>query len=300
MENQTNKTMAIEVAQINELKVLRKTDIGFILVDPNDEESEVFLHNNETDNKDINVDDMVSVFIYIDHKKREAATLKTPLLTKDEYGLLEVVDVLPKLGVFLNLGIGKDVLLSVKELPLNFNHWPQKGDMMYVQLTYFTQMLAKLIDIDTYINPHTENLIKTSQDGYVVKVVNSGSFVILEKTKDLVFIKRVEMRDRVRLGELLNLTITFKTKLGYQATLIKQKEDMIDFDAEMILEYLKRNEGTMPFTADTDSETIMRSFKLSRKAFKRALGSLYRNRLIYFENNQTYINEENDKNKEED
>lgn len=292
MENQVNKNMAIEVAKINKLKVLRKTDIGYILSSINNEDEQVFMHNNDTNDQKLNIGDNVDAFIYIDSKKREAATLKTPFITKDEYGLLEVVDVLPKLGVFLNLGVGKDVLLSVKELPLNFNYWPERGDFVLIKLTYHTQMLAKLIDLDEYDNPNSPDLVKTEQEGYVAKIVNTGVFIVLKDTKDLVFIKKAEMRQRVRLGQLLEMMITYKTRLGYQATLVKQKEEMIDEDAKIIIDYLKRNDGVMPFTANTDSDTIIRSFKLSRKAFKRALGYLYRERIVYFEENETFLNKE--------
>lgn len=288
--------MAIKIGEMNNLIVERKTDIGYILVDQENEE--VFLHQNETNEQELNAGDNITAFIYLDSKRRPAATLVKPKIVKDEYGLLKVVEVVPNLGVFLDLGISKDLLLSSKILPHNYNLWPKVNDYVFVQLTYGTQMLAKLIEIDEYPNPKSEGLVKQEKDGYVVKLVATGAFVILADTKELVFVKKDEMREQVRLGQLLNLNITYETRLGYQASLIKQKEVMIDVDRETILSYLKRNDGVMPFTASTDSETIMRAFKLSRKAFKRALGALYRDRLVYFENEQTYLTDNEDDNNE--
>src|SRR5690554_3858567 len=138
--------MAIKIGEMNNLIVERKTDIGYILVDQENEE--VFLHQNETNEQELNAGDNITAFIYLDSKRRPAATLVKPKIVKDEYGLLKVVEVVPNLGVSLDLGISKYLLLSSKVLPHNYNLWPKVNDYVFVQLTYGTQMLAKLIEID--------------------------------------------------------------------------------------------------------------------------------------------------------
>ena len=79
---------------------------------------EVFLHFNESLKKDLSVNDEVDAFLYFDQKGRVAATLLTPLITLDQPAILEVVSINAHLGVFLDMGIHKDLLLSKDDLPL--------------------------------------------------------------------------------------------------------------------------------------------------------------------------------------
>jgi predicted RNA-binding protein (virulence factor B family) len=72
-------------------------------------------------------------------------------------------------------------------------------------------------------------------------------------------------------------------------SLNKVKEEMVESDEKIILDYLKANGGKMPFTAKTTAEEIEEVFHMSRKAFKRALGDLYKKREVYFDENSTYI-----------
>ena len=60
-------------------------------------------------------------------------------------------------------------------------------------------------------------------------------------------------------------------------------------DEKIIMNYLKQNQGTIPYTAKTSAETVEEVFHMSRKAFKRALGDLYKKRKIYFDEENTYI-----------
>ena len=101
------------IGEINQLKVIRKTEIGYLL-DGNNEE--IFLHFNDSNYKDLKQGEIVDAFLYFDNKRRLAATLKTPLITKSSPSILEVVDKNDRLGLFLNMGI--NLLLS----HLHFTH----------------------------------------------------------------------------------------------------------------------------------------------------------------------------------
>ena len=72
-------------------------------------------------------------------------------------------------------------------------------------------------------------------------------------------------------------------------SLNKVKEELVESDEKLILDYLKKNNGKMPYTAKTNAEEIEEVFHMSRKAFKRALGDLYKKREIYFDEENTYI-----------
>src|SRR5690625_1070937 len=99
---------------VQSLPVLRKIDTGYVL---NDEDYEVLLHNNETEGE-LNVGDVVEVFLYNDRNNQIVATTKIPSVQMDTYGWAVVVEVVPKLGVFVHVGINKDMLVSIDDLPI--------------------------------------------------------------------------------------------------------------------------------------------------------------------------------------
>ncbi|NLK13111.1 MAG: RNA-binding protein, partial [Candidatus Phytoplasma sp.] len=100
------------------------------------------------------------------------------------------------------------------------------------------------------------------------------------------------LRKKYRLGEAVNFKISYQSPIGYEGSLIANKEVVRYDDAEMILEYLRNHNNKMPYTADTNSEVIQEVFNLSRKAFKRALGYLYKERLIEFIDDETILKED--------
>src|SRR5690606_38735257 len=86
---------------------------------------------------------MVDAFLYFDAKGRLAATLAKPFVEIDRPGVLRVVSVNPGLGVFMDLGISKDVLLSKDFLPANPSEWPAVGDELMIELILKTKLFAR-------------------------------------------------------------------------------------------------------------------------------------------------------------
>ncbi|VEU82740.1 S1-like domain-containing RNA-binding protein [Acholeplasma hippikon] len=277
--------MALEVGKINLLQVVRKTDIAYLL--KNKENEEVFLHINESDHQKLVPNQIVEAFLYYDAKGRLAATLHEPKITLGNPGLLEVVSVKPGLGVFLDLGISKDVLLSKDDLGDDESLWPQVGEKLYVDLKVKTKMTARLIPYNE-IRVITGNLeIGKEYDGFVQVIGKIGYFIYTEEG-NLVLVKKSNTRQTFRLGEAVKVKVTFETKSGYEGTLGQFKEVVRVDDSKMIMDFLEKT-GEMPYTADTDSETITQVFGLSRKAFKRALGLLYKQRKVEFRDGKTYL-----------
>ena len=85
------------------------------------------------------------------------------------------------------------------------------------------------------------------------------------------------------------VTITKNVDGECYGTLNSRKEQMIDPDKEIILKYLEDHHGRMNLTAKSSSEEIEKVFKMSRKAFKRALGALYKERKVEFDEVRTYL-----------
>ena len=134
--------MILAMGEINHLEVLRETDFSYIL---GDLEQEVFLHKNQVEGE-IEVGERIEVFLYFDNQKRITATMRKPLVDQDNPAFLEVIDVNYHLGVFLNVGLIKDLLLSRDDLSFIRNEWPRKGDKIFVKMKASrNQLSAKII-----------------------------------------------------------------------------------------------------------------------------------------------------------
>jgi len=275
----------IDVAIIgdnNKLKVLRKTDIGYML---DSDIGEIFLHNNETMHTELKADDMVTVFLYFDQKKRLTATMYTPLVTVNNANLLEVVSVNINLGVFLNMGINKDLLLSLDDLPYNKNLWPRVGDKIFVIVVDKNRLVAKVIEGNKDLEIKYE--LGKDVDAYVVKVGNAGINLVTEDHVNI-FVHNTMYRGNFRIGEKISVRITHFSDKGYSGSLLPQKETLRFDDADIIVNYLKENQ-TLPLTSKSTADEITKYFEMSRKAFKRALGHLYKEGIVNFSETNTFL-----------
>lgn len=276
------------IGEINQLKVLRKTDIGYLL---DGKEEEIFLHFNDSNYMELKPNDVVDAFLYFDNKGRLAATLKTPLITLSSPNVLKVVDKVDRLGLFLDMGINKDLLLSKDDLPNNKKIWPNVGDEIFVELNKGSRLVAKIVSPNEILMLNELEL--GEEKDFFVQFVGEHGLNLYNKDSDLVFVHNSMYRGSYRLGEKVNAKILNKTDNGYTASLIKQKEELRLDDAEIILDYLKINKK-MPLTSKSSSEEVNKYFEMSRKAFKRALGHLYSSDKVTFDDNFTYIKENGD------
>jgi len=285
--------MALKMGVINTLDVLRETDIAFVL---SDGEEEVFLHKREVSTAPV-PGETVDVFLYFDGQKRVTATMTTPIVGMTEPAFCKVVDVNSRLGVFLNIGINKDLLLSRDDLPFTKVNWPAIGDQIFIRLRASkNQLTAKIIpryDIPMYLKPETELIEGESYDAYVVFFAEEG-IVLTTKEGHNIFVYFKHLRKDYRLGEEVNVKITnVKSDNTYNGTLVAQKELLISDDALAIKSYLEKHKGQMPITDKSDPQLIYETFKMSKSSFKRALGSLYKEKIVILEPNLvTLVNNE--------
>lgn len=277
--------MSIIIGENQKLTVDRKTDIGYMLTS---EQDEVFLHFNESLHQPLNPGDLVDAFLYLDHKGRVAATLKQPYITINKPCFLTVRDVHSDLGVFLDMGISKDVLLSKDDLPYNTALWPIAGDRIYVVLYIKGKMVAKLATrSDITLVPEKALELKDEVDAYVQNIGRQG-LNFLSEEGHLIFVHESMYQGTYRLGQKVRITVTFISDKGTNGSLIEQKEVKLLDDADIILSVLSR-QGEMNLDSNSAPEDIKDTFDMSKKAFKRALGHLYKERKIDFIDGKTIL-----------
>jgi uncharacterized protein len=281
------------VGQVTTLTVARKAAYGYFLTDGNED---VLLHENETE-QGYEEGDTVDVFLYPDSHGRVSATAKRPYIVADEYGWLEVVDTKPGLGVFLDIGIQKDILLGKDDLPVHTDVWPQAGDRVYmtIRVNRNFRLYAKLatepvleeISIKATRADYNKNVA-----GHIYRTAKVGSWIYTtEGFKG--FIHESQRKTEPRLGEKVKgRIIDVKEDGTINVSLIARKELSMDDDAQVIWDYLVLRNGAMPYSDKSMPEDIQERFKLSKASFKRALGKLLKEGKIYQENGWTYIKEE--------
>lgn len=275
----------MKLGLVSTYKVERETNLGYMI---SDETGEYFLHHNECCGNYFKDGEMVQAFLYVDKQKRVAATIAKPLITLEKGGLCEVVGK-NNAGVFVNIGISRDILLSSDDLVEN--QWPEIGDKVCCALKargqhLFIRLLNKQ-EIQA-LTSDTELEINQKYQGYVYRITDKGINIV---TNDfhIIFVYYKNLRKSYRLGEAVEVKIIAKNENDYDGTLIEQKEIMIEDDAQLILDYLQNHNGVMNYTSNSSPEIIFNAFKMSKASFKRALGKLYKERKVILTDDKTIM-----------
>lgn len=274
----------------NQLKVVRESDIAYILTD---DFEEIFLHKKEAEHPYL-PGEMVEVFIYVDNLGRPTASTKEAFVTIDKPAFLSVVSVNPKYGVFLHYGLVKDLLLSKDDLPFELDLWPHIGDRLFVCIKEKKfHLFAKIIgrkQIAHYFDQEIRPLeVGDTVEATVLFLMDEG-VVCFSSRGDEIFVHVNNTREPYRIGQIVRPKILKQNpNLEYSATLIEQKEKMITSDGEALLEYMQNHHGEMRFTDKSSPEDILYAFKMSKSAYKRALGGLYKSGLVELHPDKTTL-----------
>lgn len=275
----------LEAGKFYKFKVTRKTDLGFML---NDGEEEVLMHYRQAE-REYEVDEQISAFIYYDKEGRFCATTKNVYASAVKPGLCEVVEVNEK-GLFLDINTSKDVLLSTDFLPYNKELWPDVNEKLYVILKDKKKsLIAKPINKEQCLKYKTADVIENMTYEAVINNINKGGYGLITKDLVYIFVPFIMTRGKHHLGEAVKVKITKIKESDVYGSMIEVKEKQMVDDKKIILDYLLEHNGYMPFTAKSSSEAIELAFKISRKAFKRAYGELYKERQIAFDEKGTTL-----------
>lgn len=293
--------MTLTAGAIHKLRVRReRAPYGWFLGPLDAEGPEVLLPYAEAVDGRPEIGDDVDAFLFHDDQNRLTATQRKPLLTAGELGRLAVADFHPRFGWFLEIGIGRQLLLPLKELPPGKECWPQKGDELHVVMKHDKQgrMLARLAKLDDFqakvfrAPGSWRNELKTA---WVTDVFRDGVFVLVEGGVlgfgALGYIPNGSASRKLRIGEKVEARVTHVREDGrVTLSLRPSKEKGRLEDASRILAFLKeRPGGAMPYSDATEADIIQRRFGLSKSAFKRALGKLMKDGLIAQEGNWTKL-----------
>ncbi len=281
----------LKIGTTNIFKVRKKEDEGYLL---EHEEATIMMPFKEAVNP-VDEGDELEAFVYIDHTKGLVATTKTPYIDIYNPDFVKVVEQKLGLGVFVDIGLTKDMLVSKDDLPPLKKDWPQIGDTLLCYLkTAKRQMVARPLSrfrVRDYLRPEKPLEKGEAVEAIVFHVADEG-LVTFTKSGHEIFIYYKHTRAEHRMGETVKPVITIKKdETHYNGTLIEQKELMLEKDAQTVYDYLRENKE-MPLTDKSTPQAIHDTFNMSKAAFKRALGQLYKQGRIDLKKDKTVLKDE--------
>ena len=235
---------------------------------------------------DLKVDDPIEVFLYTDSEDRIVATTRTPKILLHDFATLVVRDI-TKFGVFLDWGLEKDLFLPFAELKGGL----EKGDKVtvFLYLDEDTERLIASAKIKEFIEEKVELKVGQEVDLLIDRESDLGYQVVINNLYiGLIYFNEVfqplEMGDKVK-GFIKNIREDGKIDVSLQ----KQGYAHIKNSKDDLLNIIKENDGVLYLTDKSDPELIVQKLQMSKKAFKKSVGALYKQRKITIEQDRIVL-----------
>jgi uncharacterized protein len=225
--------------------------------------------------------DKVSVFLYLDSEDRPIASTRMPRAMVGEFAYLEVVDV-NDVGAFLDWGLEKDLLVPYSE-----QHRPMEAGRSYLVYLSLDKVQGRIVassKIDKYLDderPHdfragqaVDLIIANSTDLGFKAIVNHSHWGMLYRT---------EVFQRLSFGQSVKGFIKHVRPDGKLDLSLQSGRDALDKHAETIKQYLHSHAGFAPLNDKSDPELIADVLGMSKAAFKKSIGRLYKLNMIDIE-----------------
>lgn len=274
----------IQLGQINTLEIIREAVQGLYIAD--DEGNEVLLPNRYVP-ENFKIWDKIDVFVYLDNEERPVATTDLPYIKLNDFGLLRCNQV-TDYGAFLDWGLVKELFCPFKE-----QAYKMKPGGWYLVYCYLDEKTNRLV-ASSKTNRFLDNRELTVSEFDEVDLIVShpsdiGMNVIVNKVHSGLIYKDAIFQDlsvgdklkgivkKIRPGNKLDITLG---QIGYRN---------IEPNAQIIMSYLEDNSGFLNLTDKSSPEQIKEQLQMSKKNFKKAVGTLYKQRLIEIKEDGIYL-----------
>jgi predicted RNA-binding protein (virulence factor B family) len=264
----------LKIGEYNHLRVIKEVDFGLYL---DGYEDEILLPKQYV-KEGTQVDDIIKVFIYRDSEDRIIATTLEPKATIDQFAFLEVKDV-SKAGVFLEWGLMKDLLVPFGE---------QKGKMVvgksylvYVYLDPQTDRIVASARIEKFLPRETPEFSVGEKVSVIpYEYTDMGINCLINNCK-LGLLFKNQLITNVKLGQSIDVYISnIRADYKIDLSMKYQQDDKFQLLTDQVLAAIKSNNGHLYLGDKSSPEAIYDQLKLSKKDFKRAIGALYKSKII--------------------
>ncbi len=267
----------IHLGKINTLTILRETDPGLYLGDGEEEENVVLLpHKYKPETYDIG--DSIDVFIYLDNEERPIATTLTPYLDLNTFGYLQCSDV-TKYGAFMDWGLEKQLFVPFKEQAR-----PMKQGNWYIVYLYIDEVTNRLVGSSkTNKFLHNEDItIEAFEevDILITHLTDKGANVIINGIhKGLIYLE--DIFEDIRTGDRMKAYVkNIRPDKKVDVVLQKPGYRSIEPNANFIMDELKAAGGFLGLHDKSEPDAIKNELGMSKKSFKKAIGTLYKDKQI--------------------
>lgn len=274
----------IHIGDFNTLEILRETDQGLYIAD--EEGNEVLLPNRYVP-KEFKIWDKIEVFVYLDNEERPVAVTDKPYIKVNEFAMLRCNQVMAH-GAFLDWGLLKELFCPFKE-----QAFKMKAGSWYLVYCYLDEKTGRLV-ASSKTNSFLDNKNLTISPFEEVDLIISHpseigmNVIVNEKHSGLIFKEDIyydlSIGDRLK-GYVKKIRPDNKLDIG----LGKIGYRNIEPNAETIMRELEDNSGFLALTDKSEPEEIKDILQMSKKSFKKAIGSLYKQHLIEIKDDGIYL-----------
>ncbi|MFD2550759.1 S1 RNA-binding domain-containing protein [Bizionia sediminis] len=274
----------IKIGEYNTLEIIRETEPGLFLEDT--EGNEVLLPNRYVP-EEFKIWDKIEVFVYLDNEERLVAVTDKPYITRGEFAVLRC-NAVTEFGAFLDWGMVKELFCPFKE-----QAFKMKQGGWYLVYCFLDEETNRLV-ASSKTNQFLDNKDLTVQQFEEVDLIISHpsdigmNVIVNKKHQGLIFnddiFQDLSVGDRlkgyvkkIRPGNKLDIVLG---KIGYRN---------IEPNADAIMKELQDNGGYLNLTDKSDPDTIKSVLQMSKKSFKKAVGTLYRKKLIDIKDDGIYL-----------
>ncbi|GAA0746184.1 CvfB family protein [Gaetbulibacter jejuensis] len=274
----------INIGEYNTLEILRETDPGLFLGD--DEGNEVLLPNRYVP-ESFEIEDKLEVFVYLDNEERLVAVTDKPYIKKGDFAVLRCNQV-TKFGAFLDWGMVKELFCPFKE-----QAFKMRTGGWYLVYCYLDEETERLV-ASSKTNRFLDNKELTVSQFEEVDIIVSHpseigmNVIVNKKHSGLIFnediFKDISIGDqlkgyikKIRHNNKLDIVLE---QIGYRS---------IEPNAELILKELEDNSGYLNLNDKSDPDTIKDQLQMSKKSFKKAIGTLYKQKRIEIKEDGIYL-----------
>ena len=268
------------------LVAVKKTDFGLFLTDIEKKDDknralgdEVLLPKNQV-TEDMRVGSEIEVFLYKDSEDRMIATRLVPYIKIGEIKKLRVKEV-NKIGAFLDWGLPKDLLLPFKEQIYEIKSGDEILVTVYIDLSDRLCATMDLYSRLSLLPPYQkDDMVK----GTVYQVHEQFGAYVAVDNKYSALVPKKELHCELKQGDEIEARVLEVKEDGKLDLSLRQKAYVqMDADSALILDKLKQAGGSLPYQDKSSADEIKEEFNLSKAAFKRAIGRLYKERVIVIE-----------------
>ena len=264
-----------DLGRLTKFIVCKTVDVGVYL--NSDDYGEILLPKKYVP-ENCGIGDEVTVFIYTDSEDRIIATTKFPKAKVGEFAKLLVKDV-NKFGAFLDWGLEKDLFVPFKE-----QKHKMEVDKHYVVFIYVderTKRIAASSKLNTFLDACPEKYSIGDEVNILIADELEQGYPVVVNEYYSGMIYKSEIFQEVSLGAQLKAFIKQIRPDGLiDLCLQKPGYTKVSPLSEQILEKMRLQGGYIPLNSKSSPEHISKLFKCSKKTFKMAIGSLYKERLI--------------------